>query len=157
MFIKNKFYNEYYNIINSKKKLNRVKSKDNYYEKHHIIPRSFGGSDDPDNLVLLTAQEHYRVHELLPHFTEGKYKRKMLPLDTFRTTYLSRFPKDIAKWFISETDCIYDVVIDTKQEFIKDDELNIFKGFKYNYDKASKIREMFRRCKGRCGDDVTVH
>jgi hypothetical protein len=64
-------------------------------------------------------------------------KRKLLPLDVFRTTYLNRFPKDIAKWFLTENDNIFDVVIDTKQEFIKDDELNLFKGFKYKYDKAN--------------------
>lgn len=36
-----------------------------YKEVHHIIPRSFGGSDDPDNLVALTAREHFVAHRLL--------------------------------------------------------------------------------------------
>jgi 5-methylcytosine-specific restriction endonuclease McrA len=44
--------------------LNRVKG-GVYYERHHIIPRSLGGSDDPSNLVLLTAREHYIAHLLL--------------------------------------------------------------------------------------------
>ena len=30
-----------------------------YFEKHHILPRSLGGSDDADNLVCLTAGDHY--------------------------------------------------------------------------------------------------
>lgn len=34
-------------------------------ERHHIIPKSEGGSDDPDNLVNLTAREHYIAHLLL--------------------------------------------------------------------------------------------
>ena len=36
-----------------------------YFEIHHIIPRSLGGTDDASNLVNLTAREHYVVHQLL--------------------------------------------------------------------------------------------
>ena len=36
-----------------------------YSEKHHIIPKCLGGTDDPDNLVHLTAREHFIVHKLL--------------------------------------------------------------------------------------------
>lgn len=36
-----------------------------YYEKHHIVPRCMGGSDDSDNFVLFTAKEHYIAHLLL--------------------------------------------------------------------------------------------
>ena len=36
-----------------------------YTEKHHIIPRSLGGSDSVDNLVKLTAREHFLCHWLL--------------------------------------------------------------------------------------------
>lgn len=36
-----------------------------YSEHHHIIPRCLGGSDDEENLVSLTAEEHYVVHQLL--------------------------------------------------------------------------------------------
>ena len=38
-----------------------------YCEKHHIIPKSEGGKDEPDNLVNLTAREHYVAHRLLAH------------------------------------------------------------------------------------------
>ena len=38
---------------------------DSYKERHHIIPRCVGGSDDPKNLVDLTAEEHYIAHQLL--------------------------------------------------------------------------------------------
>lgn len=43
---------------------NRIKI-DDYYEIHHIIPRCCGGSNEPDNLVKLTAKEHYVAHHLL--------------------------------------------------------------------------------------------
>lgn len=35
------------------------------FELHHIIPRSFGGTDEPSNLVLLTPKEHFIIHVLL--------------------------------------------------------------------------------------------
>ena len=38
---------------------------DCYTEKHHIIPRCMGGSDEKDNLVRLTAREHFICHKLL--------------------------------------------------------------------------------------------
>ena len=38
---------------------------DNYTEEHHIIPRSIGGSDSKDNLIRLTAREHFICHWLL--------------------------------------------------------------------------------------------
>lgn len=36
-----------------------------YTERHHIIPRCLGGNDGPDNIVRLTAEEHYVAHQLL--------------------------------------------------------------------------------------------
>lgn len=41
------------------------KSLEYYTELHHIIPKSMGGSDDKLNLVLLTPEEHYVIHQLL--------------------------------------------------------------------------------------------
>lgn len=36
-----------------------------YFEKHHIIPKSLGGTDSLDNLIKLTAREHFICHWLL--------------------------------------------------------------------------------------------
>jgi hypothetical protein len=36
-----------------------------YREQHHIIPKCMGGTDDEENLVYLTAEEHYVAHQLL--------------------------------------------------------------------------------------------
>lgn len=49
-----------------------------YKEKHHIIPKSLGGSDTKDNLVALTLREHFIVHILLCKFTINKSRIKML-------------------------------------------------------------------------------
>jgi hypothetical protein len=36
-----------------------------YYERHHIIPKCLGGTDDDDNLIDLLAREHFVAHKLL--------------------------------------------------------------------------------------------
>lgn len=36
-----------------------------YCEAHHIIPRCLNGSDDSNNIVNLTAREHFIAHYLL--------------------------------------------------------------------------------------------
>lgn len=55
----------YDKLIETRKDLSRFKGEGVYYERHHIVPRSMGGSDDPDNLILLTGREHYIAHLLL--------------------------------------------------------------------------------------------
>jgi hypothetical protein len=36
-----------------------------YTEKHHILPRCMGGDDTAENVIRLTAREHYIAHLLL--------------------------------------------------------------------------------------------
>src|SRR5208337_2854291 len=33
--------------------------------KHHKIPKHVGGTDDPDNIIMLTIEEHAETHKLL--------------------------------------------------------------------------------------------
>jgi hypothetical protein len=40
-------------------------SLDGYSEKHHIIPKSLGGTNEKSNLVRLTGREHFLAHCLL--------------------------------------------------------------------------------------------
>jgi hypothetical protein len=75
MWIENKYHKFYFQIINRSK--DRVRNPNVYYERHHIIPKSLSGSLSVDNLVYLTAREHFICHRLLVKFTEGEYKRKM--------------------------------------------------------------------------------
>lgn len=51
----------YNNLIETRK--NRIM--DTYYEKHHIIPKCMGGSNEEDNLIKLTFREHYMAHYIL--------------------------------------------------------------------------------------------
>lgn len=61
------YYQIYHNIV-SNRKLNKPLG--GYTEVHHILPRSLGGSDSVDNLVHLTAREHYICHLLLTKMYE---------------------------------------------------------------------------------------
>ena len=49
-------------------------------ERHHIVPRSLGGEDTIDNIVLLTIQEHYVAHLLL--YKMG-YKNQIFSAECF--------------------------------------------------------------------------
>ena len=42
-----------------------------YIERHHIIPKCLGGTDDPSNIVELTPEEHYVIHQLLVKMHPG--------------------------------------------------------------------------------------
>ena len=55
----------YEEIINKAKLENRNKKENIYYEKHHILPKCLGGLNNKENLVLLTAKEHFICHKLL--------------------------------------------------------------------------------------------
>jgi hypothetical protein len=46
------------------KAIQRVKP-EGYMERHHILPRSMGGTNDENNLVYLTGREHCIIHLLL--------------------------------------------------------------------------------------------
>lgn len=73
-FIYNKYTRVYFNIIERAK----TRKISDYTEKHHIIPRSLGGDNGKENLVRLTAREHFVCHLLLIRITQGQDKRKMI-------------------------------------------------------------------------------
>lgn len=85
MFLPNEFTTQYYSIVNAAiarvpQSYTRKEAKEilTYTERHHIIPKSMGGSDDSSNLVWLTAEDHLTVHLLLPKMvSKEKDIRKM--------------------------------------------------------------------------------
>lgn len=51
-----------------RKLIARAKARDSvvgYVEKHHVLPRCMGGCDSVENIVVLTAEEHFVAHQLL--------------------------------------------------------------------------------------------
>lgn len=74
-FLENKYTGLYYRIIYSA----RARAENNTYtEKHHITPKSLNGTDLPENIVVLTAREHFICHILLTKMTEGALRAKMI-------------------------------------------------------------------------------
>jgi len=74
IFTDNKYSRVYFQIIN------RAQTRplpETYTERHHIIPRSLGGSNDKSNIAVLTPREHFICHWILPKMAEGRSKRSM--------------------------------------------------------------------------------
>ena len=42
----------------------RNRTIEGYVERHHIVPKSLGGTNEKGNLVALTAREHWIAHML---------------------------------------------------------------------------------------------
>lgn len=96
IFIDNKYTRWYYNIVTNAK----IRISAGYIEKHHIIPKSFyinksktgwltGNSEDLENKVMLSPEEHFICHILLTKMTTGIAKTKM----SFALSLLSRSKK----------------------------------------------------------------
>lgn len=76
MYLNNKYNRYYYNIINNS--LSRTLDTVQYYERHHIIPKSLKGTNQPSNIAILTAREHFVCHLLLTRMTTGSDRHKMV-------------------------------------------------------------------------------
>jgi hypothetical protein len=80
IFLKNKYTDWYYKIINRGLSRNNI----DIFEKHHIIPRCFyksglkRGDVAKNNTVNLSLREHYICHCLLIRMCVGEKKYKML-------------------------------------------------------------------------------
>jgi hypothetical protein len=51
-------YEKIYDCIIKRAKTRKLEG---YVEKHHIIPKCMGGSNEKQNIVELTAREHFYV------------------------------------------------------------------------------------------------
>jgi hypothetical protein len=62
---------------------------DGYSEVHHILPKAFGGTDDPKNLIRLTPEDHIRAHLLLAKVYGG---RMWAPVIVLCSSFNGRIP-----------------------------------------------------------------
>lgn len=74
IYLQNKYTKIYYSIISRAIDRECI----GYTEKHHIVPKSIGGSNSKDNLVRLTAKEHYICHLLLTKMLLSENRSKMV-------------------------------------------------------------------------------
>lgn len=81
-----RYVHHYINFIN--KAYQRVPDKQTYQELHHIVPRSWGGDNQPDNLIRLTKYDHLIAHKILALSKDYKMVRGFLA--TFSTYNLKQ-------------------------------------------------------------------
>lgn len=68
-------YNKWYNQIIANGKHEKMPG----HERHHVLPKSLGGSNCKDNLIYITSREHFVCHWLLTKiYKEGEEHWKML-------------------------------------------------------------------------------
>ena len=91
MFLNNRYTLIYFRLIQRAKIRISISG---YYERHHIIPVALTGSNLCDNLVALTAKEHFLCHRLLCKMVSGRDKYLM----TFALLNMSQTSKDRPRW-----------------------------------------------------------
>jgi hypothetical protein len=93
MYLTNK-YTKWYESIIAKAQM-RVNNDGQYFEKHHIIPKSIGGTDTSENLVKLTPKEHFVCHMLLPKMTIGENRGRMIKAAWMIATMGNKYQKRV--------------------------------------------------------------
>lgn len=120
MFIDNRYKYIYDRLVERA----RCRIISGYVEHHHIIPASLGGANTPDNLVDLTAREHYIAHLCLVKITTGRAKQKMV---------------FAANWLAGQHKCHINSRV---YQFLKEQKSAQMKGNHYNDGKAPWSLEM---------------
>ena len=123
MYLQNKYTQWYYSIIDRARSRTLV----TYKERHHIIPRSLGGNNDPTNLVDLTGREHFVCHWLLIKMVEGKVREKMIYAFRMMTVissdhanrYHTRFTSRVFEYYRAEHAKIHSVTMTGKSSWSK--------------------------------------
>jgi hypothetical protein len=117
-----KIYNQ---LIERAKQDSRKKGCGIYYERHHIVPRCLGGNESKDNLVLLTAKEHYVAHKLLHRIYPSNKKL----FHAYRMMAVMKNSKDSERYY---------VVSSREYEYLKNNMKNY-------YDHDSRIKAVETR------------
>jgi len=145
----------YFQIIEKAK----VRTLTEYGEWHHIIPKCLGGKNNKDNLVFLTAREHYICHQLLvkmnPNNSKLLYAANMMVVHNTSNRSFNKRYEWIRKEFQKNHPCKN---IETKQKI--SNTLNNYYSSE-DYKRKSDLRkEKYREtrfCKCGCGQSFEVY
>lgn len=96
-------YEKVYNSLIEKRKKNIPIG---YKEKHHIVPRSFGGNNRKSNLVYLTAREHFIAHYLLMKMQVPNTPRYFSALKAFLMMNCSKNSPHQSRYMSSHSFCL---------------------------------------------------
>lgn len=84
-------YDEFINNILETR--GRFECGEKYHERHHIVPKCMGGTDDKDNLIDLFAREHFEAHRMLA--LENPDNEKLVYawwcMSTMQNDYMERY------------------------------------------------------------------
>jgi hypothetical protein len=104
-------YNSYKELIDFAKSQTRSRQDGNYYEKHHILPRCMGGTNDESNLILLTLGEHLQAHYLLAiENKDNKFYGKMLDsciVIIHPKNYIKKGKEDAVRELLNDDEAIH--------------------------------------------------
>ena len=148
MFIENKYTKIYFNIIDVRKRI----TFEGYGENHHILPSSLGGSDDKENIVRLTAKEHFIVHHLLTKMLSDEDSKSKM----WNAFYLMHIHTTSNRYFTPRTYAFAKTKINKHKSVLYMGENNPFYG-KYHSEETKnkmKLKRIGRDCKN---SDLRVH
>ena len=152
IFQDNKYTKTYLALV-EKRRASPLSKADDYAESHHVIPKSLGGSNRKDNLVLFTPREHFVAHLLLTKMTVGDAKRKMnfafysmrrgtktMPRYTPNSHLFAIFAKNIKREFTAETRAKMSAAQKARDPFTDEHKKNLSTGIKASY--TPELREL---------------
>jgi hypothetical protein len=86
---------DYQNIYNQIIERAKNRKLEGYKERHHIIPKCLGGNNEKENIIALTAREHFLCHKLLckiyPNETKLWYALWLMAIGKNRQNGLSSY------------------------------------------------------------------
>jgi len=93
-----------------------------YTETHHIIPKCIGGTNDSENLVVMSAREHFVAHQLLYKIYKDKkllYAINMMTLHNSQNRNTNRLYSWLRENFSENHPCKDDMVKTKISESLK--------------------------------------
>lgn len=154
IFQDNKYTKTYLALV-EKRRASPLSKADDYAESHHVIPKSLGGSNRKDNLVLFTPREHFVAHLLLTKMTVGDAKRKMnfafysmrrgtktMPRYTPNSHLFAIFAKNIKREFTAETRAKMSAAQKARPPMTEQTRQRLSEGGKASYTNNPALREL---------------
>lgn len=91
---KENYKNLYDSLIQHRKCFKIITNKSDpkyiYHERHHIVPKSIGGSDNEENIVNLYGYEHFIAHKLLMYIYADTSQKVKMAAAFWRMCYCKR-------------------------------------------------------------------
>jgi hypothetical protein len=122
-------YKKHYDLLITTRKNRKIIDGD-YYERHHIIPKSMGGTNELSNLIYLTAREHFIAHWLLWRI----YENKEMAFAFYAITHMG-------KNHTITSSRVYEESKLARRQFIIENNKKYHKGKKLSEQQIEKIRE----------------